>query len=586
MATTAAMAAIAASSRHNSPYAHHKRPTPLSINTEDDNEPRFDGRPRRLSLGAESSDDEDSPILSALDSSAALILVHDDDAQDAANHFEFSDDDGDPEEHDDIVSPIFEIRRTSIPPLPPTTVFLYLLAPFLKLGALSILPAGAELPLRYGLPALFVLAIASAFSRQIWYLLARYLRKADLTEILCDTFAKARGKERQRRIVRLCVRVGTAVYSSFLAILYLHESIHLLLPYLPQPILLRLLVILICGTTVFFLSLGPSLGSKRVVFASWLSILIYVAWLICASFAHAKGSLFVESGWIHGTPSVWKGIFAIAFTFCTSSSLPLYASLKSGRNPVSTTKTPRSRSFRILSFISVLCATLLILPIVIFAAKPNIPATRSSSLQIPHFLEGTLLGKLPHIDPSIKAIRTALASLSAAILLLGTPQPLLTIPALPIRVARTTINLTRTLLVPSIIILTLVFSLLSPTSFGLHFITFLALTTVALALTSTYILPCILHICVHFFKRPVSIVVPRTPMLPTTSTPATSTGPGPGVSPDATPRTLTDELLLRKERALQRKQFRKRIVWDVGVWVQLGVFAVGGALAAASLVSR
>jgi hypothetical protein len=31
--------------------------------------------------------------------------------------------------------------------------------------------------------------------------------------------------------------------------------------------------------------------------------------------------------------------------------------------------------------------------------------------------------------------------------------------------------------------------------------------------------------------------------------------------------------LLRKERALQKKQFKRRIVWDVGVW---GMFVWGG----------
>jgi membrane protein YqaA with SNARE-associated domain len=30
-----------------------------------------------------------------------------------------------------------------------------------------------------------------------------------------------------------------------------------------------------------------------------------------------------------------------------------------------------------------------------------------------------------------------------------------------------------------------------------------------------------------------------------------------------------DELLLRKERALQKKQFKKRIVWDIAVWTLL-----------------
>lgn len=35
------------------------------------------------------------------------------------------------------------------------------------------------------------------------------------------------------------------------------------------------------------------------------------------------------------------------------------------------------------------------------------------------------------------------------------------------------------------------------------------------------------------------------------------------------PKVIHDELLLRKERALQKKQLRKRIVWDIGTWTLL-----------------
>ncbi len=37
-----------------------------------------------------------------------------------------------------------------------------------------------------------------------------------------------------------------------------------------------------------------------------------------------------------------------------------------------------------------------------------------------------------------------------------------------------------------------------------------------------------------------------------------------------------DELLQRKERALQRSQTRKRIIWDLGVWVLLLPIGGGG----------
>jgi hypothetical protein len=99
---------------------------------------------------------------------------------------------------------------------------------------------------------------------------------------------------------------------------------------------------------------------------------------------------------------------------------------------------------------------------------------------------------------------------------------------------------------------------------------FAVLTVIMLlmALTSAYFVPAFVHIITHFFKRPLAIVVQsRTPLLHTPSDLDNTTG--------VSPRTIHDELLLRKERALQRKQFKKRIVWDTGVWVLLGASATG-----------
>jgi len=166
------------------------------------------------------SDDAGSPPLSDLDSSAALILVHDHDEPPSPLHF--TDEEGNGEE-DDLISPMFEVRQSAVfPPLPPTTVFLYLLAPYLKLGALDL--PNSRLPLKFGLPALLLSALASVFARQIWYMLARYLRKADMTEILLDTFAKGRGKERQRAIIRILVRIGTGTLSTLVAITYFRRE--------------------------------------------------------------------------------------------------------------------------------------------------------------------------------------------------------------------------------------------------------------------------------------------------------------------------------------------------------------------------
>ena len=75
------------------------------------------------------------------------------------------------QEHDDFDSqdddfdsiPILTSPNT--PFLSSTSVFLYLLSPYLKLGA-TLLP-NVDLPLKFGLPALFVFAVLSAFARQI-----------------------------------------------------------------------------------------------------------------------------------------------------------------------------------------------------------------------------------------------------------------------------------------------------------------------------------------------------------------------------------------------------------------------------------
>ncbi len=84
-----------------------------------------------------------------------------------------------------------------------------------------------------------------------------------------------------------------------------------------------------------------------------------------------------------------------------------------------------------------------------------------------------------------------------------------------------------------------------------------------------YFVPALLHILTHTFKRPLAIVVPpRTPLLQTPVADADG-------SARLSPRSGADELLLRKERALQQRQFRKRIGWDVGVWLLLGSSAVG-----------
>lgn len=178
---------------------------------------------RRLSSESSFTDDEPPDLPeSAQDSSAALILLHD--SEESNVPLDFTDDeDTDRDESSNLVSPVFDMRKSTVfPPLRPSLVFLYLLAPYLKLGALDLI--NSRLPLEYGLLALFTSALASVYSRQVWYRLARYLRKADITEIVLDTFARRRSKERRRMVLRASVKAGNGILSILVAVTYLRRE--------------------------------------------------------------------------------------------------------------------------------------------------------------------------------------------------------------------------------------------------------------------------------------------------------------------------------------------------------------------------
>lgn len=201
-----------------SPSAHMPQP-PLSVSIDDDH--------RHSS--ATYSDDE--PLDSATDSLAPLIVHHNDEEdEDERDHDErpseldiFTDSD-DNDDLDDSLSPLYHINgKLSIPPLSPFTIFVYLLSPYLKLGAL-LLPY-YQLPLKYGLSSILVCALLALVARHLLYLIARYLRKADLEDVFSDTFvsAKKRGSriERRRELFRMSVKVGTATLRIFLTVVYL-----------------------------------------------------------------------------------------------------------------------------------------------------------------------------------------------------------------------------------------------------------------------------------------------------------------------------------------------------------------------------
>ena len=104
--------------------------------------------------------------------------------------------------------------------------------------------------------------------------------------------------------------------------------------------------------------------------------------------------------------------------------------------------------------------------------------------------------------------------------------------------------------------------------------TVLTVVLMVMALLSTYFLPAFVHISTHFFKKPVTIVIPRKLVQQHSSAPTSAVdndarGIGSGLRQTSQMDAVHDELLLRKERALQKKQFRKRIIWDIAVWTLL-----------------
>lgn len=74
-----------------------------------------------------------------------------------------------------------------------------------------------------------------------------------------------------------------------------------------HPTLTYVLTVLILGIVIAYLSYARSLASRRVVYATWLSIATYTAWLGCTIYAHAHGLQEVQTGWL-GAGSAWQGL--------------------------------------------------------------------------------------------------------------------------------------------------------------------------------------------------------------------------------------------------------------------------------------
>ncbi|KAF9257483.1 hypothetical protein L218DRAFT_935665 [Marasmius fiardii PR-910] len=477
-----------------------------------------------------SSIDSFSSAQSLVGPESRLILVHDNaDEDDNGFSFEDSDEDG--------FDPQFNHSGRTSTPLSPSLVFLYLLSPHMKLG--SLLLPNVDLSLKFGLPALFLFAILSAFTRQIWFMLARYVRRDDLTDVVVEVFIRGRGKNKRRKMLKTVVQLGSGLLRILLSIIYIRVSIGQLTPLLSGelPITSSGVLSVIVGFFLIPFCITRSLSSKMVVYATWGSIVTFILWFFCVTYAYAHGTLEVNKAWLR-MGALWQGITTIAFAFASSNTLALHASLRTGIQPSSSPvqKRPLSHSFKFLSILSVSIALLFSIPLVVFAAIPN-------QLQVD--------------NPAFR-IQPFIAFLDATTLLLGIPSILVTVPKFPVPEQirwRTSVPIYRLAVFCVVLVLANV-----PAAVNVV----LSDILIASALSATYFLPALLHIINHFFRRPLAIIIPSQPGTPNTSSPVDRHS------------SVNDPLLQRKEQALQKKQWKKRIVWDLGVWTLLLPIGGGG----------
>lgn len=177
--------------------------------------------------------------------------------------------------------------------------------------------------------------------------------------------------------------------------------------------------------------------------------------------------------------------------------------------------------------------------------------------------------------PALKAVASIAMSLN---LIFAIPPLIISIPTLPLRNIHTRVRENFS----SKFLMTLIATFLAMGSSA--FIAVISDLTIFMAFTGTYVLPgksnmalstalcsrmtlAILHIVHHFIRRPLTIL-----LHPTT--------PGPS-EPQYAREPSTDELLRRKERAMQRRRMGRRCFWDTSVWVVLipvGIVGYGYAI--------
>lgn len=315
--------------------SNHPTPRPPSISIPDEGENNENG--------VRNTYESESPILSGLDSSSALILIHDEsDDEEGGEQTEGQRNGAEDEDGEEDGWGYTRRRDPQAIPLSLSSVVLYLLSPYLKLGAI-LLPVTSSFSLRITLPALFGFALIAAFTRQIWYMLSRYLRtrgNANLEEVLLLVFcpngsrnavSKARARTKWiRGVIRVAVKGVTMVISLIMASLYLSQATRALLASdvfstsLSSTTLVAILAVLLYPLLTSPVS--SELASRRVIYSTWASIACFGLWWICVLYAFGHG-VYTETRANEGEGikmplgSLWTGISEYRTFFCFPTAL-------------------------------------------------------------------------------------------------------------------------------------------------------------------------------------------------------------------------------------------------------------------------
>lgn len=172
-----------------------------------------EGSPPQSPFSISSNEDDNGINTFGEHSTSTLVLVHEDDGE--TNPLTYSDEDDD----EDMA---FDANDNDEQALPSVVVFGYFLSPCLKLGAMLTLSSQA--PLKISVPSLVLFALLSAFSRQIWFLLARYVRKPDAGTMSIQAFARAQKKVSVRVSLRNVSRTFSSAVRLLLSAVYLRGA--------------------------------------------------------------------------------------------------------------------------------------------------------------------------------------------------------------------------------------------------------------------------------------------------------------------------------------------------------------------------